>query len=337
MKILLAVCSLILVSSRAWAGTEIKGTCGNSLKTLALTWAKADTSDPVKVDSKSAHDAINQFLDKSSDWTLVETSFLSEQAKKAEKRSFLYLPAALGAQAVVYNLPGVPAGKLKLTPKLLSDIYLGLIKNWNDPVIRKLNPDLYLPDLDLVAVHLSNASSLNDPFPAFLAQENPKWTLKREKDKNLHWFTGENVGDVGKALDKVRQWAGSIAVLPFSFAFAQAMPMARLENSAGAFVEPSAQSIAAAVPVEAASFEKPASLIQSEAPGAYPLSFIAWVVVDRNYEKDYHQPQKGQSLAGFLKGILSDEGQKKAADLTGAALPAAWTVEALQRIDSIQF
>ena len=46
----------------------------------------------------------------------------------------------------VVNIEASSAGEMKLTGKVLADIYLGKITKWNDPAIVDLNPGLELPD-----------------------------------------------------------------------------------------------------------------------------------------------------------------------------------------------
>ena len=53
------------------------------------------------------------------------------------------IPDTLGAVAIAYNLPGV--SRLNLDGPTLAGIYLGTIKNWNDPAIAALNPGVSLP------------------------------------------------------------------------------------------------------------------------------------------------------------------------------------------------
>jgi phosphate transport system substrate-binding protein len=46
------------------------------------------------------------------------------------------IPWALSATSIAYNLPNVP-NNLKMTGPVLADIFLGTIKKWNDPRIRR--------------------------------------------------------------------------------------------------------------------------------------------------------------------------------------------------------
>ena len=50
----------------------------------------------------------------------------------------LHIPTALGAVAVIYNLPGVAS--VNLDADNVAGIYLGTIKKWNDPAIAANNP-----------------------------------------------------------------------------------------------------------------------------------------------------------------------------------------------------
>ncbi len=58
--------------------------------------------------------------------------------------------------SISYNLPGDP--KLKLDGATIAGIFLGTITKWNDPAIAAQNPDVKLPDTDIVVVHRSDGS-----------------------------------------------------------------------------------------------------------------------------------------------------------------------------------
>ena len=49
------------------------------------------------------------------------------------------IPLAISAQLVAYNVPGVTA-HLKLSGKLLSEIYQGTVTNWNASQIASAQP-----------------------------------------------------------------------------------------------------------------------------------------------------------------------------------------------------
>ena len=54
-------------------------------------------------------------------------------------------PSAIGGVVPVINIPGVPAGAMKLDGEVLADIFLGKITQWDDPRIVALNGGVALP------------------------------------------------------------------------------------------------------------------------------------------------------------------------------------------------
>ncbi|MGA8750915.1 MAG: phosphate ABC transporter substrate-binding protein PstS [Pseudolabrys sp.] len=67
-------------------------------------------------------------------------------------------PLVIGGIVPVVNIEGVQPGQLRFTGPVLADIYLGKIKNWNDPAIATLNPNLKLPNAAIAVVHRSDGS-----------------------------------------------------------------------------------------------------------------------------------------------------------------------------------
>ena len=56
-------------------------------------------------------------------------------------------PTVMGGVVPVIHVTGVATGKLKLTPEVLAEIFLGKVSKWNDPKITALNAGVPLPDL----------------------------------------------------------------------------------------------------------------------------------------------------------------------------------------------
>ena len=77
--------------------------------------------------------------------------------KQKQGTNILHFPTVLGADVPAYNLPGVRA-ELRFTPEALAGIFLGTITKWNDPAIAKANPNVTLPDTDIVVAHRADGS-----------------------------------------------------------------------------------------------------------------------------------------------------------------------------------
>jgi phosphate transport system substrate-binding protein len=322
------------------AGVELKGTSSTLESPLGGAWSTdyRPSGIKIKVESKNAADAVNQFLGRGCDFALTGATLTIPEEKRALGHNLLRLPVALSAVAITYNLPGIPSQSLKLTPEALSNIFLGVIKKWNDPALKELNPKVTLPDMDILVLHRQDENSLNDFFPAFLAQQNHQWTLKREKDKNLHWPVGQNVKGNAKVLEKMRKWPGVIAAVDFSYAQKNQLPVALIRNSLKQFIAPSLESITAATTdLTALPEDMVVSLSRSRAAKAYPLCTFAWILTYQDYGKIYHNHAKGQALMDFLNWALSAEGQKAALDNAYVPLPEAFLPQVKEKIQSISF
>src|ERR1700744_434693 len=62
--------------------------------------------------------------------------------RKLKEADILQFPTVVGGYAVVENLPGIAAGKLRLDGAVLAGIFMADITRWDDPRIANLNPDL---------------------------------------------------------------------------------------------------------------------------------------------------------------------------------------------------
>src|SRR5712672_1132736 len=75
-----------------------------------------------------------------------------EEFKKKWGFGVLHFPTVIGAAVPTYNISGVSNG-LNFTPEALAGIFLGKITKWSDPELAKANPNVKLPNADIVVVH----------------------------------------------------------------------------------------------------------------------------------------------------------------------------------------
>src|SRR5215469_14783357 len=62
-----------------------------------------------------------------------------------DKNALVQFPMVMGGIVPVINLDGIKAGDLVIDGPTLAKIFLGDIKTWDDPAIKKLNPSAKLP------------------------------------------------------------------------------------------------------------------------------------------------------------------------------------------------
>ncbi len=163
-----------------------------------------------------------------------------EPLKKEEldKIGLIQFPMVMGGVVPVINIKGIEKGKLKLTPELLSEIYLGKITNWKDEKIKKVNPDLKLPDQAIVVVHRSDGSGTTWIFTSYLSAISKEWKEKVGADKSVSWPTGlGGKGNEGVSAF-VQRTNGGIGYVEFAYALQNNLVYTQLQNKAGKFVEP---------------------------------------------------------------------------------------------------
>lgn len=81
-----------------------------------------------------------------------------------EKDGLVQFPAIIGGVVPVINVEGVKPYELKPSPDTLSDIFQGIIVNWNDKRIVLNNPGMKMPDLPITVVHRADGSGTTAIF-----------------------------------------------------------------------------------------------------------------------------------------------------------------------------
>src|SRR5882672_4673305 len=91
---------------------------------------------------------IKQLTNRTVDFGASDAPMNDEQLAAAPGK-ILHFPTVLGAVVVTYNISGVNQA-IKLTGPVIANIYLGKVTKWNDDSLKTLNPDVKLPDQDIV-------------------------------------------------------------------------------------------------------------------------------------------------------------------------------------------
>ena len=242
---------------------------------------------------------------------------MTDDAMKDMKVKPLHFPTVMGAVVLSYNLPGVD--KLKLTPEAIAGIFLGDVKNWNDPKIASANPGVKLPSSEIQVVHRSDGSGTTYAFTDYLQSVSPEWKSKVGRNDSVAWPVGlGGKGNDGVA-GLVKQTPGAIGYVELIYAVQNKMEFADVKNQAGKFVTPSFAGVTAAA---ANSKEMPADFRVSitNAPGkdSYPISTFTWMLIPSQISDS----TKKKAITDFLSWMMTT-GQKDCEGLSYAPLPKA--------------
>ena len=99
------------------------------------------------------------------------------------------IPWALSATSLAYRGDGIP-NHIKLDGSAVADIFLGRIKKWNDPALKKLNKGKSLPNLDITVIHRSDNSGTTYNLTDYLNSVSPQWKSGVGKGVAVNWPTG---------------------------------------------------------------------------------------------------------------------------------------------------
>lgn len=240
-----------------------------------------------------------------------------KQVKDKLGKDILHIPTVMGAVVVAYNLKTVGKG-LKLTPSVLSDIFLGKIKKWNDKRIKAINKDKNLPNENIIVAHRSDGSGTTNIFTDYLSKVSKEWKEKVGTGKAVSWPAGlGGKGNEGVA-GLVKQTDGTIGYVELAYAVQNNLNYAILQNKAGYFVDASFKSVSAAAEGSIATMPNDlrVSITNADGKDSYPISGFTWLLV---YSK-IDSKQKKDAIVNFLNWALTD-GEKYAESLYYAPLP----------------
>ncbi len=258
---------------------------------------------------------IRQLLSRTVDFGASD-AYVSDAELKEFKSEIVHIPVVAGAVVLTYNLPGI--SHLRLSPGVLSDIFLGKITRWNDTAIQGLNPNLKLPGMKIVVVHRSDGSGTTFIFSDYLSKVSKEWKEKVGRGKALRWPVGlGGKGNPGVA-GLIKQIPGAIGYVELTYALSNNMPVASVQNRSGKFIKPSVESVSKASEV-ALPQDMRVSLTNTNAPYGYPISGFTWILVYRNLADGNLTITKAEELWKLL-WWMTHNGQKFAKPLYYAPL-----------------
>jgi phosphate transport system substrate-binding protein len=319
---LIAIAALVGFAYSAFAAVSINGAGSTFIYPVLTKWAetygKLEPSVRLNYEAAGSLEGVDRLLTHSTDFAASDAPLHLEQMDQPSCGT-LSFPVVVGAVVAVYNLPQLPAtSRIRLSGQVLADIYLGKIKNWNDPAIVALNPATPVPSQAIVVNYRRDGSGTTFTFTDYLSKANAQWAKDVGEGMVAKWPVGRSAtGNEGVA-DAVKSQAGAIGYVELSYAIAKDLPYALLRNRAGAWVGANDQTISAAA--EGLVDKMPRDLQESitDAPGAsaYPISSYSYLLVFKR-QKD---SSKATSFSKFVTWVLHD-GQSFAAPLHYAPLP----------------
>jgi phosphate transport system substrate-binding protein len=245
-KTILAAGVIAAASAYSALAIDISGAGATFPYPVYAKWAdtyKKETGNGLNYQSIGSGGGIKQITAKT---VTFGASDMPLKAEQLEKDGLVQFPTVLGGVVPVINVEGVKPGDVVLDGAVLGDIFLGKIKTWDDPAIKKLNASVKLPAQPIVVVHRSDGSGTTFLFTDYLSKVNTEWKSKVGANTAVEWPVGIGAkGNEGVA-NNVGQTKGSIGYVEYAYAKQNKLTNTKLVNKDGKSVAPTAESFMAA-------------------------------------------------------------------------------------------
>ncbi len=235
-----------------------------------------------------------------------------------DKNGLVQFPMVMGGIVPVLNVEGVKAGELVLDGPTLAGIFLGTVKTWDDPAIKKLNPSAKLPAQAIAVVHRSDGSGTTFNFTYYLAQVSPDWKSQVGSNTSVEWPVGIGAKGNEGVSNNVGQTKGSIGYVEYAYALQNKLVFTKLVNREGKTVAPTSEAFQAAAANADWNSVPGYGVILANQPGAasWPMTAATFILIPK-------QPQDPVATAEALKFFAwaYANGDKMAEELDYVPMP----------------
>jgi phosphate transport system substrate-binding protein len=301
------------------AADDISGAGATFPYPIYAKWAdayKKETGIGLNYQSIGSGGGIKQIQNKT---VTFGASDMPLQPAELNKWGMVQFPTVIGGDIPVVNLEGIKSGDLKLDGDTLAKIFLGEITKWDDPAIKKLNPNVKLPSQAIVVVHRSDGSGTTFIWTDYLSKVSAEWKSKVGANTSVEWPAGIGAkGNEGVA-NNVVNTKGSMGYVEYAYAKQNNMTTVSMINLDGKVVAPNAAAFQAAA--ANADWEKADNfyviLTNQPGPASWPIAGATFILI-------YKQPQDPAAATSALKFFAwaYAKGGKMAEELDYVPMPA---------------
>jgi phosphate transport system substrate-binding protein len=292
----LASAALVAAGVAGAHAADISGAGATFPFPLYAKWAEAykkDTGNGLNYQAIGSGGGIKAILAKT---VTFGASDIPQTIENQAKNGLVQWPMVMGGIVAVVNLEGVKSGDLVIDGLTLAGIYSGVIKTWDDPAIKKLNPDAKLPATAITVVHRADGSGTSFNFTNYLDKVSPDWHDKVGVSQSPEWPTGVGAKGNDGVAGTVGQTKGAIGYVEYAYAMQQKLTYTDMINKDGKKVEPTVPAFQSAA----------ANAKWSEATGYYEVltnepGAASWPLTAATFILMYKEPVDKAASAEALK------------------------------------
>ena len=265
----------------------------------------------------------------------LDDDIMNEIEEKTGGKAF-NIPITLADVVATYNLPEADEN-LVFDGQLLVDIFMGKVTRWDDPAIKKLNPDVDLPDRGITVVHRSDGSGTTNVWTSYLSRVSDEWREKIGYATSVSWPTGIGANGNEGVAGAVQNTRGSIGYNSLSYAMLNDIPYAHIINKSGNKIEPSFEATTKAADIDLPEDTR-VLFTNTPADDGYPAAGFAWMLVYQNLDENnaIRNKKQAEELVKFIIWSIT-EGQNLSESLGYAKLSDAAVERGLDMIAQLKW
>jgi phosphate transport system substrate-binding protein len=313
------------------SSTSIVGAGSTFVAPLVSTWIpKVDQAFGLKVTYGpiGSGGGIQQIINRTVDFGASDAPLTPDQF--AACKGCVQIPWALSATSLAYRGDGLP-NHLHLDGTTIANIFLGKIKRWNDPAIKKLNKGKRLPDLQITIIHRSDNSGTTYNLTEYLNSVSPEWKSKVGKGVAVDWPTGVGARGSSGVAATLSQTNGGLTYVDVAYSLKNHFFFAAVKNRAGVYQLPGLRAIAAAgaTILRVAPDNGGISIVNpsKRQPLAYPMCTFTYVIIPK-------QSSKSAELKQFVRWALT-KGQSSGPKLLFVPVPKVVRTASLKTLNLV--
>lgn len=330
--------------------TPISGAGSTWAENAVDEWRRAVNQYGMRISyaGTGSSDGRRQFLSGTVDFAVSDIPFQTHPtdgsaAERPGAGSYAYMPIVAGGTVFMYHLTvnGKRVTNLRLSGDVVTKIFTGAIKTWDDPVIKADNPGLQLPHRTIVPVVRSDGSGSTAQFTMWMADQHPSlWKAYCRKvgrsgacGQTSYYPTVSGMiaqsGDLGVAGYVAQNYGeGAIGYVNYSYALNAHYPVAKVLNHAGYYTEPTPKNVAVSLLKARINTDKgSADYLTQKLDGVYndsdrrnyPLSSYSYMILPLKVQGTFTKA-KGKTLGAFSYYFMC-QGQQQAPSLGYSPLP----------------
>jgi phosphate transport system substrate-binding protein len=328
LKVIAAAGAFAAVSTMTAAAADISGAGATFPYPIYAKWAdsyKKQTGLGLNYQSIGSGGGIKQIVAKT---VTFGASDMPLTADALSKDGLVQFPTVMGGIVPVVNIDGIKSGDLTIDGPTLAKIYMGEIKKWDDPAIKKLNPNAKLPSQAIAVVHRSDGSGTTFIFTNYLIKVSADWKSKVGNNTSVEWPVGIGAKGNDGVANNVTQTQGSIGYVETAYAKQNNLTSMKMINHDGKTVAPAPEAIQAAA-ANADWVGTPGFyVLLTDQPGAtsWPIAGATFILI----HKQVSDAAAAQEALKFFAWAYANGG-KMAEELDYIPMPAK-VVTAIQKV-----